>query len=83
MRSHDRDVAGLPAKESTIIRFGREILREHELGSATWAEAVGHFGQQGALEIAAVMGDYVMAGVMLHAVDQRIPPEREDTLPRR
>jgi 4-carboxymuconolactone decarboxylase len=80
---YDRDVAGLPAKESTIIRFGREIMREHALSSATWAEAVEHFGQQGTLEIAAVMGDYVLAGIMLHAVDQRIPPEREDTLPKR
>lgn len=80
---YDRDVAGLPAKESTIIRFGREIMREHRLSSETWAEAVGHFGQQGTLEIAAVMGDYVLAGIMLHAVDQRIPADREDTLPKR
>jgi 4-carboxymuconolactone decarboxylase len=80
---HDRDVAGLPAKESTIIRFGREIMRDHSLSSATWAEAVEHFGQQGAFEIAAVMGDYVMAGIMLHAADQRIPPDRENTLPKR
>jgi 4-carboxymuconolactone decarboxylase len=80
---YDRDVAGLPDKDRTIIRFGREILREHTLSSETWAEAVEHFGQQGALEIAAVMGDYVMAGIMLHAVDQRIPPEREDLLPKR
>ena len=80
---YDRDVAGLPAKESTIIRFGREIMREHRLSSETWAEAVEHFGQQGALEIAAVMGDYVLAGIMLHAVDQRMPPDREDTLPER
>jgi len=80
---YDRAVAGLPAQESTVIRFGREIFREHELSSETWAEAVGHFGRQGTLELAAVMGDYVMAGVMLHAVDQRIPPDREDTLPRR
>ena len=80
---YDRDVAGLPAKESTIIRFGREILREHQLSSSTWAEAVGHFGQQGTLEIAAAMGDYVMAGIMLHAVDQHMPADRENTLPTR
>jgi 4-carboxymuconolactone decarboxylase len=80
---YDRGVAGLPVKESTIIRFGREIMREHRLSSETWAEAVEHFGQQGTLEIAAVMGDYVLAGIMLHAVDQRIPADREDTLPKR
>ena len=80
---YDRDVAGLPAKESTIIRFGREIMRDHSLSSETWAEAVAHFGRQGTIEIAAVMGDYVLAGIILHAVDQRIPADREDTLPKR
>jgi len=80
---YDRDVAGLPAKESTIIRFGREIMRDHSLSSETWAEAVEHFGRQGTIEIADVMGDYVLAGIILHAVDQRIPADREDTLPKR
>lgn len=79
----DRETVDMSAQESLIIRFGRQVLREHRLSSELWAEAVEHFGAQGAIEMAALMGDYVMAGVMLHAVDQRIPPNREDTLPRR
>jgi len=39
------------------------------------------FGRQGAVEIAAIMGDYAMAAVMLTAVDQQLPPGREALLP--
>jgi 4-carboxymuconolactone decarboxylase len=78
---YDRDVAGLGAEDSLIIRYGREIFRDHRLSPELWAEAVQRFGRQGAFEIAALMGDYVMAGVMLHAVDQRLPPDRPPLLP--
>jgi 4-carboxymuconolactone decarboxylase len=80
---YDRDVTGLSAEESLIIRFGREILREHELGSDLYAEAVERFGERGTLELAALIGDYVLAGIMLHAVDQRLPSDRPALLPPR
>ena len=35
----------------------------------------------GAVEIVATMGDYVMAGFLLTAVDQQLPPERKALLP--
>lgn len=75
------DTDGLPAEASVIIRYGREIFRDHTLSSATWAEAVSLFGQQGALEISAIMGDYAMAAIILHAIDQHIPPERPLRMP--
>lgn len=80
---YDREIENLSAKESLIIRFGRQLLRENKLDSELWAEAVEFFGQQGALEMAALIGDYVMAGIMLHAVNQHLPPEREALLPPR
>ena len=78
---YHRATDGLPAEPSVIIRYGREIFRDHQLSSETWAEAVTVFGQQGALEIAAIMGDYAMAAVILHAIDQHIPPERTARMP--
>jgi len=51
------------------------------VSSATWAEAVSLFGQQGALEIAAIMGDYAMAAVILNAIDQHIPADRPARMP--
>ena len=74
---------GLAPEYSLIIRSGREIFRDHQLSAATWAEAVSLFGQQGALEIGAIMADYAMAAVILHAIDQHIPPERTARMPPR
>jgi 4-carboxymuconolactone decarboxylase len=74
-------LAALDAKDALIIRYGREILRDHHLSAATWAEAEARFTRQGALEIAAIMGDYLLAAVLLHAVDQRLPADVKPLLP--
>lgn len=77
----DRPVDGLEEKDRLIIQYGREIFREHKLSSETWAATIAAFSQQGALEIAAIMGDYLLAAVLLHAVDQQLPPERPALMP--
>jgi 4-carboxymuconolactone decarboxylase len=77
----DRGVEGLDEKDALIIRYGREILRDHHLSSETWRQAVELFSQQGALEIAAIMGDYLLAAVLLHAVDQQLPPDQPPRMP--
>jgi len=77
----NRDVAGLPEKDATVIRLGRALFRQHKVDSALWAKTVELFGRQGAVEITAIMGDYAMAAVMLTAVDQQLPPGREALLP--
>ena len=77
----NRDVAGLPEKDATVIRLGRALFREHKVPPALWAKTVELFGKQGAVEITAIMGDYAMAAVMLTAVDQQLPPGREALLP--
>lgn len=77
----DREPKGLTPEETLIIKFGRQIMREHKLDSALWAEAVKYFGKRGAVELATVMGDYVMAGIVLTAVDQHVPPDRKELLP--
>jgi 4-carboxymuconolactone decarboxylase len=77
----NRDVKGLSEKDATVIRLGRALFREHKVGSELWAKTVDLFGRQGAVEITAIMGDYAMAGLMLTAVDQQLPPERKALLP--
>ena len=77
----NKDVAGLPDKDATVIRLGRALFREHKVSSELWAKTVEHFGRQGAVEIVTTMGDYVMAGFLLTAVDQQLPPERKPMLP--
>jgi 4-carboxymuconolactone decarboxylase len=78
---HDRDVAGLDDKDATLITFGRTLLREHRVSSELWAKMVGHFGRQHTVDLMSIMGDYLRVGIMLNAVDQHLPPEREALLP--
>jgi 4-carboxymuconolactone decarboxylase len=79
----NRPLAALDARDALIIRYGREILRDHHLSAATWAEAESRFTRQGALEIAAIIGDYALAAVLLHAVDQRLPADVQPLMPER
>jgi 4-carboxymuconolactone decarboxylase len=77
----NRPVTGLSEKDATVIRLGRALLRERKVDPALWAKTVELFGRQGAVEITAIIADYVMAGLMLTAVDQQLPPGRQALLP--
>ena len=80
---YDRDPVGLSREETLIINFGRQLMREHKLDSELFAEAVELFGEKGTVELAPVMGDYVMAGIVLTAIDQHLPADRPALLPPR
>ena len=79
----DREPKGLSPEETLIIKFGRQLMREHKLDSELFAESVKIFGKKGTVELATVMGDYVMAGMVLTAIDQHLPPDRPALLPAR
>ena len=78
---HRRSVAGLSEKDATFITFGRTLLREHKVSSALWADMVRLFGRQQTVQLMTIMGDYLRVGIMLNAVDQRLPAGREALLP--
>jgi hypothetical protein len=78
---HRRSVAGLSEKDATFITFGRTLLREHRVSSALWADMVRLFGRQQTVQLMTIMGDYLRVGIMLNAVDQRLPAGREALLP--
>lgn len=78
---YDREPVGLSPEETVIIKVGRQIMREHKLDSELYAEAVRLFGRKGLVEMVTVMGDYVMVGMVLTAIDQHLPPSRPALLP--
>lgn len=80
---YDREPVGLSPEETVIIKVGRQIMREHKLDSDLYAEAVRLFGRKGLVELVTVMGDYVMVGMVLTAIDQHLPPSRPALLPPR
>ena len=78
----DRPVTGLPEKEATVIEFGRAMLRgTRQVPPELFAKMVSLFGRQGTMEIIMIMGDYTMTAMLLKAVDQHLPPDREPLLP--
>lgn len=78
---YDRPVTGLSDKDATLITFGRSLLRENRVSSELWEGMMSHFGRQHTVQIMAIMGEYFKVGIMLNAVDQHLPPEREALLP--
>ncbi len=80
---YDKDVSGLGEKESLIIRYGRQLIREKRVSTDLFAQAVALFGRQGVVELTMIMGHYVATGMMLDAADQQQPPTRPALLPLR
>ena len=80
---YDREIGAMSHRDALMIRFGRALFREHAVSAELYAEVIDEFGQQGMVELATIMGDYLMVGLVLTAVDQHVPPGREDSLPRR
>jgi 4-carboxymuconolactone decarboxylase len=79
----DREPAGLSPEETLIIRLGRSLLRKHAVDAALYAELEKTFGRRGVVELVTVMGDYVMVGMVMTTIDQRLPPDRPALLPPR
>lgn len=80
---YDRPVSGLSHEDTLIIQIARQLMREHELSSDLFAAAVDHFGEQKTVELLAIMGNYVMVGIVLTGIDQQQPPDRPALLPER
>jgi 4-carboxymuconolactone decarboxylase len=80
---YDREPVGLSDKDTVIIRFGRALFRDHKVSSELYADVVEHFGEQGMVDLATIMGDYAMVGLVLTAADQHLPANMTDTLPPR
>lgn len=80
---YNREPVGLSPEETLIIKLGRAIMRDHKVDSALYAQAEKTFGRTGIVELVTVMGDYVMVGMVMTAIDQHLPPERPALLPPR
>jgi hypothetical protein len=63
---------------AAVIRFGRQMLGDRTMDSATFANAVELFGRHGAMDLVAVMSTYAVSGLYAIAVDERMRPGRPD-----
>jgi 4-carboxymuconolactone decarboxylase len=79
----DGPVAALDERDAVAIDFTRQIFREETVRPETFARAVQLFGVRGTVEIAALIGDYLMVTTMYNALGMRLRPEQAATLPHR
>lgn len=68
---HNRPVTGLNEKDATVIRFGRQMLRDKKVDSGTFAKVAEFWGKRGAMDMVAVMTTYAVSGYFAIAVDER------------
>ena len=60
-------LTGVGENESVIMQIGREIFREHELSSETYARALRVLGEANLVDIVDLMGTYTRVGTGLTA----------------
>jgi len=67
-------LTGLTDKDATVIRFGRQMLTDKKVDSATFAKAVSLWGKRGVMDMVAVMNTYAVSGFFAIAVDEHAAP---------
>jgi 4-carboxymuconolactone decarboxylase len=65
-------LTGLPDADAAVIRFGREMLNDRKMSSATFAKAKQLYGDKGAMDLVAVMSTYAVSGFYAIAVDEHV-----------
>ncbi len=73
---------GLTADEALIIGFGRELLEAPQVSDEMFAAVRARYGEQGLLELTAVMSVYMMNASILRVMDHQAPAEARHLTPR-
>jgi 4-carboxymuconolactone decarboxylase len=76
----NRPLTGLNEKDAAVISFGRQLLNDKKVDSATFAKIVELSGKRGAMDMVAAMNTYAVSGFFAIAVDER-PAEGKPELP--
>ena len=78
-----RDRKELPAitpDEAVVVKFARELHRDHRVGSQTYQEALDQFGVKGLTELTMLMALYAMPSFIAHAFDLDPPADTPEPL---
>jgi 4-carboxymuconolactone decarboxylase len=65
-------LGGVGEADAAVIRFGRELLRDKNVSSETFAKVKELYGDKGAMDIVAVMMTYAVSGFYAIAVDEHV-----------
>lgn len=72
----------LTPDEALIIRFGRELLETQKVSDDTFNAVQARYGNDGMLELTALMSVYMMNASILRVMDHRAAPDARHLTPR-
>lgn len=61
-------VDGLPDEDAEVIRFGRELLADHQVADESYDAMLKRYGAQGVIELSGTLGYYALMSTVLNAV---------------
>ena len=66
---HRQHLSGLTEEEALVVRYGQELVRQHQVSADTFQAALQRFGAQGVTELTATVGYYAMIGLVRNALE--------------
>lgn len=66
---HDGPIAGLPALDALVIKFGRDLLQNHNVDDADFAALRDELGDKGVVDLVATFGYQALLGCILNGLD--------------
>ena len=72
---------GMAADEEALYDMLTEVLHNQSVCDATYARALGVFGEQGVIELVAIAGYYAMLAMILNVGRKALPAGQEPQLP--
>ena len=76
-----RRPSGMSADEEIIHNFCTELLHQQSVSDATYARAVGQFGEQGVIDMTGTAGYYSMLAMIMSVARTPIDPGTAPPLP--
>ena len=76
-----RRPTGMAADEEALYDMLTEVLHNQSVCDATYARALGVFGEQGVIELVAIAGYYAMLAMVLNVGRKALPAGQEPQLP--
>ena len=71
--AHRRGVDYFTPEEALLVAYGRELLRNHRISTATFEAARAKYGEQGVVDLTVTFGFYALIACTLNAFEVEAP----------
>jgi 4-carboxymuconolactone decarboxylase len=79
--AHGRRPSGMSDAEAVVYDFCDELQRDRSVADATWKRAVERLGEQGVMDLVAIVGYYTLLSMVMNAARTPVPPSSATPLP--